>query len=192
MRTVVRSVLVLGALGSPVAGAEDATEEGRPAVFVGGGLGLNDLADVPGPLFEAHAGGGWRGPRWMTAGLLSYAYTEDEPILGSWSIVRHDVELVGVLAFRPMPRRAFHVHGQLGIGAAFDRLSGVDPGASTRALSASVGAGAGWGPVALTFRYATPDAKVCSTDSRCFHASAAGQVLLSLTFDLCDRGRCQL
>jgi hypothetical protein len=184
MRTVVRSVLVFGALGSPVAAAEGASEEGRPAVFVGAGLGLNGIADLPGPLFEGHAGGGWRGPRWTAAGLVAYAYTEGKPILAFWSIARHDVELVGVLAFRPMSRRTFNVHGQLGIGAAFDRLSGVDPETSTRALSASVGAGAGWGPAALTFRYVLPDAEVCSNGSRCFHASAAAQVLLSLTFDL--------
>ena len=183
MRAVVRSVLVLGALGAPVAAAEDAPEEGRPAVFVGGGLGLNGFADLPGPLLEGHAGGGWRGPRWMAAGLVAYAYTEGKPILASWSIARHDVEIVGVLAFRPMSRSTFDLHGQLGIGAAFDRLSGVDPETSTRALSASVGAGAGWGPAALTFRYVIPDPEVCS-NSRCFHAPAAAQVLLSLTFDL--------
>ena len=184
MRIVVRSVLVLRALGSPVAAAEDAPEEGRPAVFVGGGLGLNGLGDLPGMLLEAHAGGGWRGPRWIAAGLVAYTYTESKPLLAYWSIARHDVELVGVLAFRPMSPSTFNLHGQLGIGAAFDRLSGVDPETSARALPASVGVGAGWGPAALTFRYGIPTPEVCSSGSRCFHGPAAAQILLSLTFDL--------
>jgi hypothetical protein len=184
MRTAVHCVVVLAALGSPVAAAEDVTEAGRPAVFVGGGLGLNGLGDLPGPLFEAHAGGGWRGPRWIAGGLVSYAYTGSEAILASWSIARHDVELLGVLAVRPRWRSKLNLHGQLGIGAAFDRLSGVDPETSARALSASAGVGAGWGPAALTLRYVIPEAVVCSNASRCYRASAGFQILLSLTFDL--------
>ncbi|HEY5944946.1 MAG TPA: hypothetical protein VIV40_05615, partial [Kofleriaceae bacterium] len=63
MRMGVGCVVVLGALGSPIAAAESAPDNGRPAVFVGGGLGLS-LGDLPGPLLEGHAGGGWRASRW--------------------------------------------------------------------------------------------------------------------------------
>jgi hypothetical protein len=186
MRTIVRSVVVLGALGSAIAEAEDVREEGRPAVLVGGGLGLNGLGDVPDPLLDVHAGGGWRGPTWMVVGLVAYTFTESEAILASWSIARHDVELVGVVAFRPIAGRTFNVHGQLGIGAAYDRLSGTDPETSASSLSASVGAGAGWGPAALTFRYVMPEPELCS-GARCFHAPAGLHVLLSLTLDLLMR-----
>jgi hypothetical protein len=181
MRGGVGLVLVLAALlVSPLATADDSS---RPAVLVGGGLGINGLGDLPGPVFEGHVGGGLRTPTLMMAGLFAYAYTESKPLLAYWSIARHELEAVGLVAFWPISQSTFNVHGQLGIGAAFDRLDGVDPETSASRLSGSIGAGVGWGPAALTFRFVMPDPEVCS-GPRCFHAAGGAQVLLSVTFEL--------
>lgn len=180
---VVASILVLGALlGSRVAAAEEASQQSRIAVLAGAGFGLNGLGDVPGPLVEAHAGGGWRGQQWMFAGMATYAYTDSKPLLAYWSITRHDVELAGLVVLRPMPPSTVSVHVQLGMGAAFDRLYGVDPPTSARALSASFGLGGGWGPASLTFRVGLPDPEVCAS-SACHRAPAQIQLFLSLTVD---------
>jgi hypothetical protein len=174
-------VLVLGALSSRVA-ADDEVVEGHAAALVGAGFGLNGMGDLPGPVLEGHAGGGWRNPRWMAAGLASYAYTQNDPLLASWSITRHDIEALGVFAYRPISGRKFSVHGQLGIGAAFDRLGGSEPDASARALSASFGAGVGWGPAALTVRYVIPRPMVCT--GSCYRGPTSVQLVLSVTLDL--------
>jgi hypothetical protein len=184
VRAVGGSVVVVGALLGATAAAQPAPQQGRPAVLVGAGLGLNGLGDLPAPLLEGHAGGGWRGPTWMAAALVAYTYSESEALLAPWSITRHDLQLVSVVAFRPLSPSSFNVHGQLGIGAAFDRLSGIDPETSERSVSASVGVGVGWGPAALTFRFEFPEAELCPDASRCFHAASGAQLLLSLTFDL--------
>jgi hypothetical protein len=180
MRVVVMVAVVIGALSSRVH-ADDATPACHPAVLVGGGVGFNGLGDIPGPLVEVHAGGGWRASRWTFAGLASYAWAKSEAILASWSITRHDIEAMGVVAYRPMSRRGFLVHGQLGIGAAFDRLTGVDPEGSANALSASAGVGVGWSAAALTVRYVLPTPLVCT--GSCYRGAMNLQLMLSVTLD---------
>jgi hypothetical protein len=183
-RAGVACVVVVALLAARAAEAEDAPPPCGPALLVGGAFGLNGLGALPSPVLDFHAGVGWRWQRWMVAGLAAYSYSESEPLLAYWSIARHDVELVGVTTFRPLPAYGLRVHGQLGIGAALDQLHGVDPEKSRWAVTASFGAGAGWGPAALTFRYVIPRGELCEDGGRCFRAPAQFQLLLSLTLDL--------
>lgn len=185
---MVGGVLALGVLlGSHAADAEDAPRPCGPALLVGGAFGLTGLGGLPNPVLDFHAGGGWRRQQWMIAAVAAYSYSESEPLLAYWSIARHDLELVGVTTFRPIPPYGLRVHGQLGIGGALDQLHGVDPPKSRWAVTGSFGAGAGWGPAALTFRYVIPNGELCEAGGTCFRAPAQFQLLLSLTVDLLTR-----
>jgi|GEM_PF-6197273 len=189
MRTL-RFVVVLAALGfaAEAVAAEAEPGGGRFAVLVGGGAGLN-VGGLPVPLFEGHLGGGWRTGRWLAAGLLSYSTAEGAALLGDWSIVRREVQVLGLLVMRPFPGRAFHLHGQLGAGPAFDRLRGAGAEASASAVVYSIGAGAGWGPAALTARYETPTPPACTSASTCYVTAGGLQLVLSLTFDVAALAR---
>jgi hypothetical protein len=184
VRVVVGCVLAFVGAQAASAAPNDNSEvgDGKLAVLAGGGGGLSGIGDLPGPLLELHAGAGRRARRWMAAGLVSYAYTDGKPLLAYWSITRHDLALVGVVTVQPLSRRELGLHAQVGIGAAFDRLSGTDADIAVRAVSSSIGAGISWAPLALTYRYVIPEAKVCS--DRCYRIGAQGQLLLSLTIYL--------
>jgi len=180
--------VVLGVLGvafsTSVAVAEPDADQGRIAVLVGGGAGLDGLGGIPAGLIEGHVGAGWRKSEWTAAAMATYATSESEALLVDRSIRRRDIQIVGLLTLRPSHHSGFHIHGQLGGGVAHDTLRecGAITATATGAV-VSVGAGIGWRPLALTFRFVGRDAQLCSGIA-CFQNGGTVQALLSLTFDL--------
>ncbi len=175
--------------GGEAAAAEAASGSDAVAALVGGGAGLNGIGGLPAPIYAGHLGGGWRTQRWLAAGLVSYSSTEGEAALGDWSIVRREVQVLGLFAMRPFPARAFHLHAQLGVGPAFDQLRRNGVAWSARTTNFSAGAGPGWGPAALTLRYVTPEPRVCTHTGSCYQTGGGVQLLLSLTFDVAALAR---